>query len=147
MASGKTTYARRKEAEGQAIFLSIDALQLSVLGPSPTREQLDASYDGARAYQFSLALTLLNRGIDVYFDWGLWQKAERQRYKRMLEQQGVEVDIIYFDVPAAVRMDRNAQRNRSNDDTSFKIEPHDVRHFDSLYEVPSEDEYDVLVAD
>ena len=145
VASGKTTYARQKEAEGRAVFLSIDELQLSLFGATPTREQLDNSYDGARRYQFNLARQFLMNGIDVYFDWGLWSRAERRHYKDRLLELGVEVDIIYFNVPEATRMQRNAQRNQGDDEHSFKIEPHDVKHFDTFYEEPGDDEYDVMV--
>ncbi len=146
VASGKTTYARKLEADGKAIFLSIDELQLSIFGESATRKQLDDSYEGARAYQLSEAVKFLNRGIDVLFDWGLWCKAERQRYKNVLEDSDFEVKIIYFKVSFETRMKWNALRNIGGDLASFKIEAHDVKVFDSMYEEPSEDEYDQLVA-
>ncbi|MFQ3230879.1 MAG: putative kinase, partial [Reinekea sp.] len=88
VASGKTTFARKKEAQENAVFLSIDELQLSMFGQTPTREQLDSTYEGARAYQFKQALKFLQKGIDVYFDWGLWSKAQRALYKNQLEKLG-----------------------------------------------------------
>ncbi len=146
VASGKTTYARKIEADGDAVFLSIDELQLSIFGSSPTREELDNSYEGARTYQFNEALKFLNNGIDVLFDWGLWNKSERQKYRKLLESHGFEVEVIYFKVSDETRMKWNAYRNSGNDNASFKIEPHDVKLFDSMYEEPSDDEYDHLVA-
>lgn len=145
VASGKTTYARNIEAEGKAVFLSIDELQLSIFGVTPTREQLDSSYEGARTYQFKEALKFLSRGIDVLFDWGLWSKSEREKYRTLLEENGFDVEVIYFKVSDEIRQKWNAQRNLSNDLSSFKIEPHDVEMFDSMYEDPSDEEYDQLV--
>lgn len=145
IASGKTTYARRKESEGNAVFLSIDELQLRIFGSSPTREQIDSSHEGARAYQLNVALKFLSNGIDVLFDWGLWYKEERLRYKEQLEDLGYNVEIIYFNVSDVTRLKRNAHRNSSDDGASFKIEPHDVELFDSMYEEPTEEEYDTVV--
>ncbi|WP_428242057.1 AAA family ATPase [Gynuella sp.] len=145
VASGKTTYARKMEAEKKAVFLSIDELQLSIFGSSPTREQLDNSYEGARAYQFKEALKFLENGIDVLFDWGLWKKTERQKYKEELQKHGFEVVIIYFKVSDEVRLEWNSKRNSGSDETSFKIESHDVALFDSMYEEPTDEEYNRLV--
>ncbi|AJQ96598.1 AAA family ATPase [Gynuella sunshinyii] len=145
VASGKTTYARKMEAEKKAVFLSIDELQLCIFGSSPTREQLDNSYDGAREYQFKEALKFLENGIDVFFDWGLWKKTERLKYKEQLQKHGFEVVIVYFKVSAEKRLEWNSKRNAGGDVASFKIEPHDVALFDSMYEEPTEEEYDLLI--
>ena len=145
VASGKTTYARKMEKKGSSVLLSLDELQLSIFGSEPLREQLDESYEGCRNYQMKLALKLLHFGLDVYLDWGLWEKEARCALKQTFEDLGFEAKLIYFSVSLEKRMVWNSKRNKGNDPDSFKIESKDVEYFDSFYEEPSEDEYDMLV--
>lgn len=145
VASGKTTYARKVAAEGNAVYLSIDELQLSIFGPAPTREQLGSSYEGACVYQLKIAIEFLTKGIDVLLDWGLWSKSERKKYRVQIEGLGFDVKVVYFKVSDETRRTWNAHRNSGDDATSFKIEPHDMALFDSMYEEPSEDEFDTMV--
>ncbi|MFQ3230940.1 MAG: hypothetical protein ACI9DO_002319, partial [Reinekea sp.] len=51
----------------------------------------------------------------------------------------------YFNIPDNLRLEWNTTRNLGDDKSSFKIETHDLKHFDSFYEPPTEKEYDTLV--
>ncbi len=145
VACGKTTYAREQLRDHNAILLSLDELQLGIFGANPTRDQLDSTFKGCSDYQKSLAVQLLNLGIDVYIDWGFWKKDDRVAIKAYFKKERYAVQTIFFDTPYDIRMARNAKRNSGQDDSSFKIEEKDVRLFDSFYEEPSEDEYDVII--
>ncbi|WP_432468159.1 AAA family ATPase [Agarivorans sp. Z349TD_8] len=145
VASGKTTYARKQVQQGRAILLSLDELHLSIFGSEPTREQIDDSYDSCCAYQQNLALKLLNLGIDVYIDWGFWSRAARVQAKRFFEAQGMVVSMIYFSLTDEERLARNRLRNAGSDPHSFKIEEKDVSLFDSYFETPSPEEYDLVI--
>jgi predicted kinase len=122
VASGKTTYARQKEKNENAVVLSVDELQLSIFGPTPTRDQIDSTYEGARDYQLVVAQKFLNNGLDVYLDWGLWGRFERAEIKQKILQLGYDVKVIYFQVPDEIRREWNSKRNEGMDGASFKIE-------------------------
>lgn len=141
VACGKTTYARKMEKEG-AVFLSLDELQLDLFGATPTREQLDSTHEGCCEYQKRLANKLVNQGIDVYLDWGFWQASVRHDIRYLFENEGIKVYQYYFNIPLAVRLERNQKRNSGNDNHSFKIEEKDVAFFDGFFEAPSTDEND-----
>jgi len=136
VACGKTTYARKMEAHGGAIFLSLDELQLDIFGENPTREQLDSTYSGCNEYQKRLALKLVNNGLDVYLDWGFWEQSSRDEVLNYFEKEQIKVHQYYFDVPLEVRHERNRKRNQGNDNHSFKIEEKDVAFFDGFFEEP-----------
>ncbi|MGR5322182.1 ATP-binding protein [Vibrio sp. DNB22_19_1] len=142
---GKTTYARKQQEDNGDVFLSLDELQLNVFGQSPTREQLDNSYDGCENYLKRLALDFLINDVNVILDWGFWSKASRVETKNYFRELGYEVSQIYFDIPLSVRLQRNQKRNTDNDRHSFKIEEKDISLFDSFFEEPSIDEEFTIV--
>lgn len=142
VACGKTTFARKMEQEQGAMFLSIDELHLDLFGPQPTREQLDSTYTGCQAYQQRLATKLVNQGIDVYLDWGFWKRSTRQSTSEFYRELGIDVYQYYFDVPLAIRQQRNRSRNLGCDQHSFKIEDKDVAFFDGFFEAPLSHECD-----
>ena len=145
VACGKTTYARQQIANGKAILLSLDELQLAIYGAAPTREQLDQSDKGCRNYQQQLALKLLTMGANVYIDWGFWSYAERKEARAFFIQKGFTVTVVYFDIDLEERRLRNAKRNASADTASFKIEEKDMAMFDAMFEPPTADEYDLVI--
>lgn len=142
VACGKTTFARNKEQKENAIFLSLDELQLDIFGKNPTREQLDSTYSGCVEYQQRLALKLAKNGIDVYLDWGFWEQSARSATRLFFEKEGINVEQFYFDIPDQVRYERNRKRNIGNDSHSFKIEEKDIAFFDDFFETPNVSEND-----
>lgn len=136
VACGKTTYARKIEQQENAFLLSLDELQLDIFGENPTRDQLDSSYSGCSEYQKRLTFKLVSMGVDVYLDWGFWQQSAREQARQDFENKGIKVVQYYFDIPLAIRHQRNDKRNLTHDRLSFKIEPKDIAFFDSFFEEP-----------
>ena len=144
VACGKTTYARKMEQQENAIFLSLDELQIDLFGPHPTREQLDTTHAGCYQHQQRLALKLLQNGFDVYLDWGFWEQSARTETRLFFENKGIKVYQYYFDIPLTIRQDRNRNRNQGNDPHSFKIEEKDIAFFDGFFEAPTPAENDKI---
>lgn len=144
VACGKTTYARKMEQDEGAMFLSIDELHLDLFGAQPTREQLDSTHAGCRKYQQRLATKLVSNGIDVYLDWGFWDRSGRKAIVEFYNNLGVEVVQYYFDIPLEIRQERNNKRNQESDQHSFKIEDKDVAFFDGFFEQPEPNECDKI---
>ena len=140
VACGKTTYARKQQQIDGSVFLSLDELQLAILGPSPTREQLDNSYHACQDYLKRMALDFLRNNVNVCLDWGFWSRASRIETQQYFRELGYAVSQIYFDIPLNVRLQRNDKRNRSNDVHSFKIAEKDIAFFDGFFEEPGADE-------
>ncbi|WP_413282724.1 ATP-binding protein [Vibrio sp. MA40-2] len=140
VACGKTTFARNQQESDGTVFLSVDELHLAVFGQNPTREELDSSHAGSRNYLKGIALEFLRNDIDVNLDWGFWSKSSRVETQKYFSELGYKVSQIYFDIPLAIRLQRNQTRNNGNDRHSFKIEEKDIALFDSFFEEPSSDE-------
>ena len=140
VACGKTTYARKKQAQGGCVFLSLDELHLEVFGPSPTREQIDKSKESCKEYLKRLALNILQNDVDVILDWGFWSKLSRTNTLNYFREFGYDTSLVYFDIPIEIRLQRNKKRNDGCDRHSFKIEEKDISYFDMMFEEPSADE-------
>lgn len=117
--SGKTTYAQQLEMEGY-MRLSIDEEVWARFG----RYGID--YDSADYARLSAAaedvlrerlVTLVGEGRDVVVDFSFWQRASRDRYKRLVEAGGGTWRLIYLQVDPAVlrqRLDDRAERFDAN---------------------------------
>src|SRR5690242_20274181 len=107
--SGKTTVACRLEAEERAVRLTADAW-LHELYPNESDAALDtdrpvverlrwvnAHRPPVERLQWALALRMLALGVNVVLDWGLWTRAERDRYRTEAQRRGARVVLCVVD--------------------------------------------------
>ena len=143
---GKSTYARRLQAAGNAVILSIDEITLSMF-PEGAGEMHDTYALRAEQYLLSLALQILQTGADVILDWGLWTRAQRNRLRAYWAEHGVENEIHYLRVGKAEWDRRIRKRNgqQAGDPSAYFVDEGLLRKVESLFEEPSEDEADVTV--
>jgi predicted kinase len=88
--AGKTTYARRLEAEG-CVRLSLDEYIFGAHGAHGV-DYDEGDYpryeSEARADLDGRLLVLLDDGSDVVLDYGFWSHEQRDRCKRLIEEAG-----------------------------------------------------------
>ena len=113
--SGKSTVARRLEAEGRA-RLSFDELAWDRGHrehplPSPVAEEI-------RALLRRRLVELVAAGRDVVVDSSFWSRASRDEYRALLAPLGVEPVTCHVDTPRDVALHRVASREHSG--------PHDI---------------------
>ena len=137
---GKSTYARNKIDEEGGVHLSLDAMMLAIYGPQITRETIDTFQDNYQSYQKNMAVDIVNNGVDVFLDWGLWKAKARNEIVEFFAKNNIESTVYYFDVDIETRLKRNAKRNGESDCSSFKIEEKDLFIFDQFYEEPNTSE-------
>ena len=143
---GKSTYARRLRAEGNAVILSIDEITLSLF-PEGAGEMHDTYAHRAEQYLLSLSLQILNTGTDVILDWGLWTRAQRERLRAFWEQHGVENEIHYLRTGKEEwnRRIRNRNAQQTGASSAYIVDEGLLRKVEGLFEEPAEDEVDVFV--
>lgn len=142
---GKSTYARRLQAEGNAVILSIDEITLSLF-PDGAGEMHDVYAGRAERYLLSLSLQILKTGTDVILDWGLWTRAQRDRLRAFYTEHGAEYEIRYLRVDQAEWERRIRKRNagQAEDPSAYYVDEGLFRKVELLFEEPSADETDVL---
>ena len=144
---GKSTYARKLQENRNAVVLSIDDITLTLF-PEGAGEMHDTYVLRAEQYLLSLSLQILENGVDVILDWGLWTRAQRDRLRAFYTGHGVENEIHYLRLSPEewerrIRK-RNAEQNKE-EPQSYYVDEGLRRKVDSLFEEPSDTETDLLI--
>ena len=72
--------------------------------------------------QWSLALRALALGVNVVLDWGLWTRAERDRYRTEAQERGVRVVLCVLDPSRDELLRRLKDRNAALPAGTFRID-------------------------
>jgi predicted kinase len=134
--SGKTTVARRLEAEHNALRLSSDEWIARIVG---------TGYDKAKraeieAIQWEIAQRALGLGLSVILESGFWSRSERREFRARAAELGAGSKLIFLDVPVDELVDRVIRRNASLPPGSFHVEPADLKTWAGMFERPTPDE-------
>ena len=141
---GKSTYAKKLKDENNVVILSIDELTLTMF-PDGAGEMHDTYVRRTEKYLLELSIQILNAGIDVILDWGLWTKATRNRIREFYASHGdIKTELHYLKVSPEVWKERIGKRNLS-DEAAYYVDEGLLEKATSLFEEPSEEEVDVLV--
>ena len=137
--SGKTSYAKRLEAEG-CVRLSIDELVDARHG----RYGVDyPASDYPRYYEETVVeldrqlVELLEGSQSVVLDHGLWQRSNRDRYKMLVEAHGGRWELLYFKAEASVLRQRLAYRNLRSGANALTVSHDMLEDFIARFEEPS----------
>jgi predicted kinase len=136
--SGKTVFAKRLESEG-CVRLSVDELVQARHG----RHDVDyPAHDYPRLYDEAVAeldrrlVELLDSGRSVVLDYGLWARASRDRYKRLIEEHGGRWRLVYFEAEPELLRRRLAARNRRTDANALTVTAAMLDDFMARFEAP-----------
>lgn len=111
--AGKTTYARRLEADGM-VRLSFDAgiWARGITGgqvPEAVREEI-------RAELREELLRLVSEGRDVVLDFSFWSRAMRDEWRALLTPLGIVPETVYLATDRETVLARMAKRRASHAD-------------------------------
>jgi predicted kinase len=137
--SGKTTYARGLEAQGFT-RLSVDEVVFEANGrygvDYPESEYFDRGRLAVAAVKRQL-LGLMNAGEPVVLDIGLWRKADRDAYKRLIKDHGGTWRLLYFRADRQTLMDRLRERNLRADANALTVTSSALDDFIRRFEPPA----------
>lgn len=143
---GKTTYSRKICAENDAVLLSVDEMILTVFGQN-CGEKHDEYVLNAKEYLLNKSLELIDKNINVVLDWGFWTKKEREFTKDFYKSHSIDCELHYIDISDEVWKARIEQRNKTvltDKASAYYVDEVLLMKFNSIFEVPSEDEIDVV---
>jgi predicted kinase len=92
--AGKTTVARELEAQGRGVRIATDEWQ-EAMGFNPNDAEL---HERLQPVLYRHALTLLDRGVDVILEDGLWTRAERCEKFADARAHGANISWHIFEV-------------------------------------------------
>lgn len=105
--AGKTTFSKQLEQNKKAVRFSPDEWMITRYGRNPPAD-LFADYLAQIKADIRLAaVSALQDGRDVIFDFGFWSRAERDDYRNFAKNAGV-LSVLYH-----VYADRDVMRKRA----------------------------------
>ena len=140
---GKSTYARKLQAERNAVILSIDEITLTLF-PEGSGEMHDTYALRAEQYLLNLSLQILRTGTDVILDWGLWTRAIRDRIRQFYAAQGgIETELHYLRIDPE-EWERRIRKRNASGDAAYYVDEGLLNKVKTMFEEPSAEEVDVL---
>lgn len=134
--AGKTTAARRIEAEKRALRLTPDDWMIPLYGHHNAGGKRDV-LEGRFVW---LALRALRSGVSVVLDFGVWARDERSALRWLAGRAGADCELVYVAVDEVERRRRVKARLESEPAATF---PETLDDFDAhagQFQVPGEDE-------
>ena len=111
LGAGKTTLARRLEAELPALRFSHDEWMARLHGEDPPEDLFADHYRRVWELMETLRPRALALGIDVVLDLGFWRRAERDRARDLAKAAGANVRLYSLTCPEDEAWARIERRN------------------------------------
>ncbi|MFC7455671.1 AAA family ATPase [Brachybacterium sp. GCM10030267] len=134
--SGKTTLARRLEADGHGLRISTDDWQDDLgldMADAAVHERLQQ-----RLYRHALAL--LEHDVDVILEDGLWMQEERTMVFADARARGARIHWHVFEVPEPELWRRLEQRSARGEQGAASVSRRDLARILTLFEPPTAEE-------
>jgi predicted kinase len=113
---------------------------IPLYGEHMEREVFDQRLDTLQGLFKQSALQLLELGVPVIFDFGFWNKSERDLYRKWACSNELDYEFVYLDVPYDVCSTRAQARNNGRGDKAYEMTPEMLEMFWSWFEVPDRNE-------
>ena len=145
--SGKSTYANNIRKKNKAVLFSVDEITLALFGQN-AGEKHDEYVAALEKYLFIKSTELIEAGIDVIMDIGLWQKSERDEARAFYNSRNIANEIHYIDISEAEWQKRIAKRNNEISEgivNAYYVDEGLAEKVDRLFEKPDKSEVDVWI--
>lgn len=134
--SGKTTLALQFAAERDAVRLTKDEWQWA-LGSTPWDREVGEKLEGELT---RLAWELLQLGVSVVLDFGLWARAERDELRDEARRLGIGVELHHLTAPLDELWARIDKRNALPPWQDVPINRAHLEEWQTLFDEPDAEE-------
>ncbi|MFD9506615.1 AAA family ATPase [Streptomyces mirabilis] len=145
--SGKTTYAKRRLEPTGAIRLSVDEMVYERHGrygvDYPERQYFELEAPVVAEVRERLA-ELVAAGRDVVLDHGLWLRATREEWKKLVQSAGGRRRLLYFPVGRAELLRRLDERNGREDGNALAVTESALDDFYARFEPPQDEGEEII---
>lgn len=145
--AGKTTFARKLEANTGAVRITKDEWLIRLIGNDPTIDGYEEIDNKICGLSRDIAFHLVEKGVDVILDEGFWAREERAELRSRIDAVGAEGVLYYLDTPIETIRERVVGRNNNPTKDSFIISREMLDSYLRYWQPPDEDEVDVLVSE
>jgi predicted kinase len=145
--SGKTTYAKRRLEPAGAARLSVDERVYARHGrygvDYPERDYFALEAPVVAEVREELVDTIA-AGRDAVLDHGLWTRAARDEWKKLVEEAGGHLRLLYFPVPREELLRRLEERNRREDANALTVTESALDDFYARFEAPHDEGEEII---
>jgi predicted kinase len=138
--AGKTTLAKRLEHETGGLRLTTDEWLKRIFGEALTVEEANKVRENFEARLLDLTIELLERGVDVVLDFGVWSREERETFRARAAAVGARSELHFLDVPVEELVRRLHERNSDLPAGTFRITEEQLREYATWLQPPTPDE-------
>jgi predicted kinase len=136
--TGKTTAARRIEAEKPALRLTKDEWMKALYG----RDNPAAAAAVIEGRLIQIGMRALELGTNVIIDFGLWSRNERSALRQAAADIDAAVVICYFELTPAEQQKRLGQRLAEAPDETWPMSEQELAQWASRFDTPTPGELD-----
>lgn len=138
--SGKTTLARRLEAQLPALRLTPDDWRTRLFGQDVDGPAHDARHALIEEMLWEVAARGLTLGANVILDYGVWSRVEREDYRVGAAGLGASSEVHYLEVSEEALFERLEARNANLPVGTFYIPAEKLRGYMGIFQPPTPDE-------
>ncbi len=143
--AGKTTFARKLEADISAIRFTHDEWMVKLYGHNPEEQKFSDYYNRISDLIWNLTLQLLRLNQDVILDFGFWSRASRDEARSKAKIVNAEVKLYFVTCSEVVMRKRVVKRNNNLPNDSLWIDENAFELFKKTYEALGEDENYIVI--
>jgi predicted kinase len=136
--TGKTTVARRIEAERNALRLTKDDWVKALYGD----ENPASATDVIEGRLIEVGLRALELGLDVVVDFGLWSRDERSALRQAAADRGAAVELHHLVATPAEQRRRADRRQAAAPETTWPMSDEELAGWAATMEIPTAGELD-----
>jgi predicted kinase len=141
LGSGKTTYAKKFELKHNAVRFTPDEWMLNLYeGIEIPNEKFDMYFYRCCELCWTTAEKFLSYDVDIVLDFGFWKKANREKYRKLIESLGYNVKLIYIKCPEEMIRKRLHERNKNLPYGCYYISEDMYNYFSPQFEEPLAEE-------
>lgn len=136
--TGKTTTARRLEVERSALRLTKDEWVKALYG----EENPPAAQEVIEGRLIEVALRVLELGVDVVLDFGLWSRDERSALRQAAAELGAHVELRHHELAPDEQSARLERRAAQEPHTTWPMSQDELTRWAAAFEAPTPGECD-----
>lgn len=148
IASGKTYYANQLKEKGNAVVLNVDELTYYLFDNRKGEDYVDLTRRAINYFK-EKTVDIVNKGVNVILDLGLWSAKDRKDIKEFFEQKSIKIEIHYIDIDDEAWKNnikrRNMRINEGNRGMDFYVTETLREKMLGIWEEPKKEEIDVWI--
>lgn len=138
--SGKTTLAKELEQTHNAVRFTLDEWMINLTDLTIADDEYGLMIEKLKEMFWLTAVSILNQGVDVIFDWSLWNPQRRQKWVSRITELGANYKLYYLNMPPVVIRQRIEVRNNDLPPGAHWLPVDELDRFLPIFQPPTPEE-------